>query len=180
MIRDPRGVSNSRLKIHFMREGEDFVPQLQAECGKYRRNIEFLFKANANQTLKHILQENMAVVRYEDVIQDFYTIARKLYKFLNLHMPREVEEFVRSNARISLWGPPNFSKNQSAYSEEQKLQKWRKELDFHTVQQIQNVCHYTMDILGYKLINRESEMKTLGVSVIGKVNEKLPYYVDLA
>ena len=179
LVRDPRGVANSRIAINFMTEGPRFTKQLKRECGKYDKNIDLLMKSSTNDDLKHLLQTNLVVVRYEDIIQNLYGIARKLYKFVNLDMPREVEEFAKSNAYVGVWTNPNVNKNRASYDEKKNLQRWRRELHFSTVQQIQDICGYSMNTFGYTLIRKESDMRKLNYSVIGKVDGQLPCYMDL-
>ena len=178
LVRDPRAVVTSRVKVNFISLEHNFESQIQKECGAYNRNINLLLKARNDSQLERILQRSIIVIRYEDVIQDSYGMAKKIYNFLDLHMPFQVEEFAKSSAKVNVWGKPDLTKRMSEYNETKVLQQWKSEIGFSKLQMIQEICGYSMDIFGYRKIEREDDMQVLNFSLTGKVYGYLPFYTS--
>ena len=82
LVRDPRGLMNSRLRISKVQykedgRGPDIAKKLGAHCTKMAENIQFIKSSPfwADRTM---------VVRYEDIALRPKEFAKKLYNVVNL------------------------------------------------------------------------------------------------
>jgi hypothetical protein len=94
-------------------------------------------------------------------------------------MPSIVERWVKVNPNIHVWFLP---KEKVLYQRPQPprdlvhLEKWQNGLDFETVQGVQEVCKFIMDMLGYNLVETPDQM-TKPFKPLRNVPEELPFQI---
>ena len=157
-----------------------FRKNTDVECEKYGANIDFLTtEVSKDPDLLQLFEKNFIFVRYEDISQDLYGYAQKIYKFVGLEMPHEVEVFAKSNAKVNLWSKPNTMQERPGFLESKELIPWRTSLPFEKVDDVQKVCEKQLQHLGYKTIKHEGDLKNISYPVIGEVDKSFPCYVGL-
>ena len=85
LIRDPRALMNSRLRIsrvqyHETNRGKEIAEKVQAHCEKMSQNLDII---SNNEFLK----KRTIIVRYEDIALDPQLFARKMYTQFNIGNP---------------------------------------------------------------------------------------------
>ena len=149
-------------------------------CNINSNNINFIMdNVKRNPQLESIFRNSLRIVRYEDIIRDAYTVSKKLYNFLQLVMPKEVEVFSQSYAGVHVWNVPNMTSKTSPFKQGQELQSWQTKLPFQKVALIQTTCKHSMQILGYKMISNEGDLTDVKTVTIGMVDKNLPFYAGL-
>jgi hypothetical protein len=78
LVRDPRGIMNSRLrisKVQYKEQGKglDIVKKLKAHCIKMDENAKFIINSP-------FWKERTSIVRYEDIAFNPKSFAKKIYK----------------------------------------------------------------------------------------------------
>ena len=125
VIRDPRGVVNSRRKKPFFHSvgvrKNNTISEARYYCEDVMRDIEL------RQRLEAKYPGRTLQVIYDDFVKNAHQRASQIYTFLETTMPPEVEAFLKTTR------PGTAS-------------SWRKQLDSDFVQQVDRVCRrlYTM------------------------------------
>ena len=119
VIRDPRGVINSRRKKTFFRSvgarKNNMISEARYYCEDVVRDIELRRRLEAKYPGR-----TMQVI-YDDFVKNAHERTREIYAFLETSMPPEVESFIETTR------PGTAS-------------SWRKQLDSDFVQQVDRVC----------------------------------------
>ena len=132
LIRDPRGIASSRLK--YIKHAKDKEPATLAKhvCSTYR---QFIIDRQASPSWL----KNTLILRYEDLATNPKNFIKKIYKFTNLKLHKEVELYVKSQTNDS-----------------QKIAiSWAKSLKYEFVQAIEEECRDVMETFGYKMVGDE-------------------------
>lgn len=90
LVRDPRGIYNSRLKQKWCKQGQDCI-DLEKMCT--RMVDDFM----AAKKIKDRYSDKIMVLRYEDLINEPLPFSVGLFKFLNISLTSEVSEFLKRN-----------------------------------------------------------------------------------
>lgn len=143
LVRDPRGVINSRRKMH---EGNTDLARRKGRgadeildlCEHYDRNLK-------TGSIAGWLHGRYKLVRYEDVAENPLPITAEIYKFIGMDVPASVNKWLYNNTRFSKGGSFSVTRNSK-----QTAAAWETELDRHIVREIQQKCADSMAKLGYK------------------------------
>ncbi|XP_077979600.1 carbohydrate sulfotransferase 1-like [Glandiceps talaboti] len=159
LVRDPRGIWNSRLDLN--KSNHDYL----------RRRPEWDEITDLCQTMMHTLQVvhlypkwlhgKYFLARYEDAAIDPIGMAEKLYKFLGLRLPIQVKKWLNTHTQETDDGEFTTTKNSTEIATQ-----WRQTLPFETVLDIQNKCRRVMKGLGYQDIVESKDMKNNSINVI--------------
>lgn len=135
LVRDPRGMVNSRLS-----KGLDLNKKLDYQkmvdtCGVFERFL--LERRNENLVSGYkFLQNNVLVVRYEDLAYAPYLMARKIYSFLGIRFSHEITEYL-----------DDYTKESKG-----KTVAWKGKLNWQVVVELQKYCGPTFQFFGYNRI----------------------------
>ncbi|XP_070580558.1 carbohydrate sulfotransferase 1-like [Ptychodera flava] len=97
LVRDPRGVMNSRRKLHEI--NHDYhrknVPWDETEdlCRDLVKNLHIASSSPA------WLKDAYMLVRYEDLARQPNKMADNIYQFLGIRMPKEVQDWIQRNTK---------------------------------------------------------------------------------
>ena len=95
LVRDPRGIFNSRLRIskvqyHEKGREKDIAKKLGAHCKKMSLNIRFIQGSK-------FWSERTMVVRYEDIALEPKKFATKLYENIGIDYIKDIDEWIDEN-----------------------------------------------------------------------------------
>lgn len=158
LVRDPRGVMNSRYNQNWCVDSVDCIDS-NALC---RRMEEDYIEA---KKLQNELPDKLYILRYEDLISHPYKKTDKLFQFLGMEMSKDVKQFLTYNT-ISFVSHANpeiavaLRKHGGLYGH------WSSDLEYEEIQAIQNDCEKAMDLFGYNLIENEDD-RNLWFSAVG-------------
>jgi len=165
LIRDPRGIANSRLNLKV----PDILTSINFTCWKQAHNAKTgLFKC------PDWLKNRYKLIRFEDAAMYPYKVANMIYDFVELEMSSNVFKWISLNTVIKSQGAKNETElinqktnhkyiklkakqKQSPYdharNSSEVVERWKKELPFSMVTKIDRVCHDIMKITGYIAVN---------------------------
>ncbi|XP_077979623.1 carbohydrate sulfotransferase 1-like [Glandiceps talaboti] len=153
LVRDPRGIMNSRRKLG-QSTNHDYerkhVPWDETEdlCRDLTRNLHIV------ESFPTWLQDKYTLIRYEDTAKHPEEMAQHIYDFLGIPMPDEVRLWLKQNTHGSRGGSFSTTRNSDITAT-----KWRKELPFQEVLQIQEKCQTAMKMLGYKSVKNKEDLE---------------------
>lgn len=148
LVRDPRGLFYSRFNMGSldpMPNIKQDMPYLQIkhECDNNERNVHFLESLSQVAFMRHILEENYRMARYEDFAYNTLAMSQKLYNFVNLKMTPEARNKIikmsssPSNARNYLKGSSKHIVSDQSLA---IATKWRTKLPLHWIRRIEDTC----------------------------------------
>lgn len=179
LVRDPRGVMNSRDSMDWCSDS--------SACGSVDVMCKDLFSdvRYANE-LNEKYPNRLLLVRYEDLSMEPYHTVDKMINFLNLPQERQfldpylvthtgqkrsetewMEKFVKTKREKPEKHPPN--KNDGPYGTKRKSSeatafKWTHTMKQGEIQEIEEICEKPMEALGYAKfdpkITEDQEMLT--------------------
>nr|XP_039267753.1 carbohydrate sulfotransferase 1-like [Styela clava] len=170
LVRDPRGIASSRLKIH---NDWEIVGNIASVCDQHATNV----RAGRNV---HWLQDRYKLVRYEDMATNPIGMAKEIYDFIGLPFVDSVRSWINRNTQLrkkqdSVRAKRHFNTKEydaakDPYSTQRDsntaMQAWRKHLTFHTINRIQKRCFEALRSLGYKDFKNEEDLLNLNISAI--------------
>lgn len=140
LIRDPRGILNSRRKVR----GFPATPQaVKKICAIQRRDW-----LTAQKLLSEFLN-NIKIVKYENLARDTMGTMEDLYKFIGLSPSQRITKWISKSTRepppvIDLYSRWNTQRNSSAV-----VGSWREELPSISKAYFDQYCEDTLQLLGY-------------------------------
>ncbi|XP_070580692.1 carbohydrate sulfotransferase 1-like [Ptychodera flava] len=161
LVRDPRGIWNSRLNLN--KTNYDFVrrrtnwDEVTDLCKNMLDNYKLALRA------PQWLQGKYFLARYEDIALNPLAMATRVYQFLGIPLPDRVTEWVTAHTQESRFGRFGTTRNSSSV-----VAQWRHQLPIRTVYDIQNKCHAVMNELGYVKILKDSDLTNKTFNVIGE------------
>ena len=185
LVRDPRGIFSSRLKIHggrsnpgaFLHKESIMKNQkalVQMQCNNIARNVQYI--KDCTTCIQPNCAGNVIVLRYEDFAHNPYTMSEKLYEYLNIPMPQNVTTYIERSTNVvkgvGIKGRPDpygTKRNSEATAE-----NWRTYLPFEYVEVIQNICGQLLTDLGYEHVNLNS-LKRMNETVVTAMSNDLPH-----
>ncbi|XP_078485025.1 carbohydrate sulfotransferase 1-like [Ciona intestinalis] len=153
LVRDPRAILSSRMKLtEDQTNNETLKAEATALCHRLRKNVQF-----SNSFWKSQNGEYMRV-RHEDITTNPMQAVQEIYRFVDEPVPHNIQDWVNN----SMTAEENIKKTTvSAFSTVRKpsdvLNKWRRTLNFRTVQLIQAECLDVLQDLGYLTVKNEKE-----------------------
>ena len=160
LVRDPRGVFNSR--------GSALVSNwcTDVDCASPTNECKDLLDDLENaQRLHDQYPGRIHLVRFEDISLDPENIVRKILAFLDLPWIERMEEYIATHTVQDNLKIDKETKNVDPYSTSRNSSAvafaWRKSLAMSNISAIQSVCKEPMNHLGYKLINSADDLNSL-------------------
>ncbi|XP_078596085.1 carbohydrate sulfotransferase 3-like [Branchiostoma floridae x Branchiostoma japonicum] len=166
LVRDPRGVTSSRLALDFKDESSFSDSKVNGSkvenlCKWMVRNVQFKDQA------KEWLQDRYKLVRFEDIATSPLRVVKEMYAFVGIPPHKTVFRWVKNNTNVT-------RRIKDPYSQRGNLKEttnsWRDRLTFSAVEKIQGVCGEAMRLLGYKIIKDKGQLRNSSISLIGKLD----------
>lgn len=159
LIRDPRGILNSRRRIYKINI-KTLAYEAKAICDN-------MFK-NTVETLQLIQEEEfkdrIATLYYEDLSKDPMGCSERLFSFLHLPFTQSVEKWIRTNMLGLRTGGHPFAvtnKNSRATS-----QQWRRMVSYPFANVIDKECRQLYDLLGFLPAKSRAHLRKLSLTLI--------------
>ena len=174
LVRDPRAVVfthfseyNSSTETN---ETQNLKEYSQTLCDQMLRNIKYAI------TAPPWLQGKYTLLRYEDLGTNPHQIAELVYKFVGVPLAPQVRMWLDKLAYGGSTTPrssPQSSSSTSGSLEEfyaknltGSVHNWRIQMQYKAVRVIETECYEVMNLLGYKIVDDEEELKTLSFSLV--------------
>ncbi|XP_028035852.1 carbohydrate sulfotransferase 4-like isoform X1 [Bombyx mandarina] len=146
LIRDPRGVLQSRLHRDFCHPSPDCSnPELLC--------ADMISDYVAASRLLKLYPDKLMVLRYEDLALNLNSTTHKLLKFLRLSHMQAVDEYLNSHTNTEVSGVSSTFR----VSREVPF-RWKNILDFEYADQIQMACKEAMNLWGYRMAHNATHM----------------------
>ncbi|KAG2462677.1 CHST2 sulfotransferase, partial [Polypterus senegalus] len=190
LVRDPRAVTNSRIRsvrilerenIHVVKSRNYKSKKISFFNNFSKRSKLFVHDYHSAETMDIICQQTgntlltvqkspawlngkYMLVRYEDFIQDPVNRLKEIYSFINIPLIHGIKLFAFQMTRgpSGSFMPFVVSSRNSTIT----ASAWRNGLTFSQISQVQELCSFSMDILGYKLADSEKEVKEISNSLL--------------
>ena len=152
LLRDPRGITNSRVHAGKRRMAHLTVPHSKALCNQMQEDIRIGNLVHKERT------GNFKVVTYEDLAEKPVEGAKIIYEFLKITFDEKIENWVYNSSHASkdsgFYGTKRINSNIT-------LSQWRKELSFNETMIIQKYCKDVLHLLGYVSFDTEQQQTNL-------------------
>lgn len=158
LVRDPRGMFNSRVKIGLIsrKHGEN---QGQLDRAEIRKFCNLLHKdLSVTKYIQSIAPEKIKLVQYEDLAQNPMRVATELLSFVNERMTPKMENFLKHMTSSTRDSCPFCTQRKNSAK---TARKWRSELKLKDALYIYDLCSESMDVLGYLPLRTSFDMKNL-------------------
>lgn len=143
LVRDPRGVFYSRVKLGWMKKNFN--------SPEFRKSVQNLF----DPILQNIrlglfscpswLKDRFKVVRYEDLVANMVNVTRDLYNFAGLGWSSNVDKWISTLANNSEHGHAYSLLRNASIS----MNSWRH-APKPLIEAVEDVCADLMDLFGYQ------------------------------
>ncbi|XP_060734640.1 carbohydrate sulfotransferase 1-like isoform X2 [Tachysurus vachellii] len=170
LVRDPRAILASRLTafpFQFIAwkiwNATDRQPasvdltQITKTCQDMEDSVNIGLEKPAWLNGRYLL------VRYEDLALNPEAKAKEIYRFLDLDINNKVLEWISQNTN-------DTSKIKSVYSTKRDSknasERWRLNLGFDIVKTVQKLCNNTLNLLGYKIVQSQVELRNISNSLV--------------
>ncbi|CBY37415.1 unnamed protein product [Oikopleura dioica] len=180
LIRDPRGMLNSRLRIsriqkHETDKGAEITKKVIGICKKIVENIKTI-------TSSHFMHSRTIILRYEDVALDPKSYAKKIYEKFNLHYPENIDSWINQNTHND-----QKSGKMNIYDTRRESAKiafdWRnsrsnRKMPYQFLQPLQKGCAEMLNLTGYRTFASEAEMFSENLQTLVP-NEEVDFLLHL-
>lgn len=141
LIRDPRGMLESRLRLGFGK-GKELYVLAREICSRYKRDLD------TAKTLMQLYPDRIKMVAYENIATNPLEMSRDIYSFLSLTFTSSIEQWIKHATSLGSKHNGNFktvrpNSTRVAYG-------WKERLTIENIQIIDRECNYLYQELGYK------------------------------
>ncbi|KAM4017296.1 carbohydrate sulfotransferase 5-like isoform 1-T1 [Anomaloglossus baeobatrachus] len=171
VVRDPRAIAISREQVH---RDLDFDNGIVLKKENSRNNdLKILQKICESQVKIYktskfavlpLSQDRYKFLRYEDLVREPLKMARELYSFANLKMPKYLEPWIYNMTH----GPAQKKRKAFIINPRNALKMardWRTVVSLKKIKEVQTVCKEAMEIFNYFFVDSEDELRNLKVDV---------------
>ncbi|KAJ8306999.1 hypothetical protein KUTeg_015083 [Tegillarca granosa] len=145
LLRDPRGMLASQKSGHFIIDNAPTVAK--AACNRFQRDVLVTHK------MSKIYPGRIKLIVYEEIAENPVQTLNKLYDFLGLTVSQNITNYVLNITRS---GKENNGYYNVVRSDSVKTAyKWRSNLNWQTVQQIDTECKEFYELTGFKAFKNE-------------------------
>ncbi|KAL4004123.1 alkylated DNA repair protein [Sarotherodon galilaeus] len=175
LVRDPRGVMRSKEEVagYFVRDNAIVLEQKPINETKVQYQVmqeicrsHLLINKRAVLKPPPFLKGRYKLVRYEDVTRNPLKEIKSLYQFVGLEMTTQLATWIYQVTHGKGKGSVKEAFDITSRSATDISQAWRTMLPHNTVKQVQEVCEEAMSYLGYRMVNSETEQKSLYVDLL--------------
>ncbi len=187
LIRDPRGVLSSRVKIseafenprNYKITGTYIMKKYGWIVKQYCQQIEadfHLLHYILNDSRYEGIRRNYLLLRYEDLAKDPLGKATEIYKYMGMKLPSNVKRWI-------IQYTTSDDINRDAYSTTRKsnttFDNWRSYLPFNVVKFTQDECKDVMRYIGYRPARSKKHMLSLKKSLLTNLPENTKHYLNI-
>lgn len=157
LVRDPRGVYNSRKHASWCLAGG-------VEC-RNATNLcnDMVSDFIAAQYLAKKYPNSFKVVRYEDLSLDPFNMTTDILNFYGLPFHESVHTFLTSHTTIHRGNIMSTYRNST-----ETVFAWRQQMSFKQIDRVQAQCEQALNLWGYKRILREEDLKSDSFNILSK------------
>ena len=148
LVRDPRGITNSRMRGRYSMTLASAVPHSINMCSRMYNDVRI------GDRLRNMFPDKFALVMYEALAERPMEGARYVFKFLNATYAENVQQWVYDSSHGRSNGYYSTTRNSTA-----ALSHWRSELTFSRIISIQTNCQKLFNLLGYVPLKTINEMR---------------------
>nr|CAB3230801.1 carbohydrate sulfotransferase 1 [Phallusia mammillata] len=155
LVRDPRGIQSSRLKID---KTWDVRSSSENTCSRLVYNAKMGF---ANTTETKWLKDRYYKIRYEDLALEPFKYADEIYKFVGLDFQPQIKRWITQNTQGQKPRTKYKKKGQAFTTNRDSaaaMESWRKHLSFANVSVVQKNCKEAMDMSGYTSVANKDQL----------------------
>lgn len=161
LVRDPRGIANSRFNIADNNWNEEADKKLKSLCSHFHKFIEER-EINQSDETESLWKAKVLVIRYEDFALNPIILADRVYKFLGLEYLEEMKNTLNhiTHGDKSILDSSREGEECTyctVRDSEKIIFKWAERLDWKTVEKVQNNCKSMFQTFGYKAYKSENE-----------------------
>ena len=157
LVRDPRAVVFSRIKLKWMKDhlSPGFHKNVQRICDPILRNVRLGLLYPPPW-----LKNRFKVIRYEDLTLNALNTTRELYSFAGFDWSASVDEWIRTLTKNTKQrGAYTVFRNASA-----AIDGWKNAPE-PLVRAVENICGDLMDFLGYEKLRKQNIDNTVNLAV---------------
>ena len=160
LLRDPRGVAKSREAIgNYERNkyGVDLKRDAQLYCSNMVDNLWWIKSRYQNTT---VANNQLTVLRYEDVVDSPEREVARIYSFLGRGVPTDVTQWIQNvNSGYTSKNEKPESYNIQRQNPRESAWSWRRRMTWQEVVDVQDVCSEFMAIAGYRTMSNVTELR---------------------
>lgn len=150
LLRDPRGIIRSRVKLGFANNAE-YYNVSSALCAEMVADIV------ETKRLQNIYPGRIKTVLYEDIAENPIDGAKRLYEFARLEFTEEIQNYVYN---ITLAGEKdNYAYGTVRSNSKKVAYDWRESSTFSNVHIVDTNCRLLYSLMGLKPIDRADMVK---------------------
>uniref|UniRef100_H2XJN5 Sulfotransferase n=1 Tax=Ciona intestinalis TaxID=7719 RepID=H2XJN5_CIOIN len=163
LVRDPRAILSSRMKlIEDQTNNETLKAEAKTLCNRLRKNIRFSNSYWKGETLicnTPFLSQNGEYmrIRHEDITTNPMQVVREIYRFVDEPVPHSIQDWTFTFVHFFCENIIHQIEFSTVRKPSDVLNKWRRALNFPTVQLIQAECLDVLQNLGYLTVKNEKE-----------------------
>lgn len=180
LVRDPRGVYNSRSSgtVSKWCNKEDCADP-QTGCSDLMQDYQEAME------LKTSSPGLVTLVRYEDLSLFPEETTQRLLKFLDLPWNPSMEEYIKTHTSST---KTNLVRNKATHKLERHVDiygtqrnssatafAWMKQMDFTKISNIQASCSEPMKMFGYEIFSQEDDLKASSMPLLKTAEEIWPF-----
>jgi len=152
LVRDPRGIFNSRRQVMTHLNHEELLNNIKWTC---RHNIKNLKDMKTESWLNKT--NSIRIYRFEDIALNPAEMAENIFNFCGLNISDSILNWISDNTRQNSGGVYSIHKNSTNVAF-----KWRHELKKNEILDIQKdqICGQFFELFGYKIM-KENEIENL-------------------
>jgi hypothetical protein len=152
LVRDPRGIMNSRLNIHMASE-PNLKSLVSTHCTTVEEDLEF------SETIMSIYSHRLKILHYEDLAVNTIKTARALFQFSGLKLFSPVIKFINKQTHSRHGDLSSYSTERANSSK--TASKWRSQIKLNVSNFIYDMCLKSNQILGYLPLTTNEGLRDL-------------------
>ena len=155
LVRDPRGLINSRLQVISEKNCPDCVMKVCDEWNDFLNKKDTIYK----------YWKNLMIIRYEDFAVNPETWMQKIYEFIGIEAHIDIHSYLEAIVKSELGELSQYSKltHFVDYSVVRNPKKrafnWVNELPWRIIDKVQQHCTPVFESFGYVNFKHESDLK---------------------
>ncbi|XP_060566735.1 carbohydrate sulfotransferase 1-like isoform X2 [Ruditapes philippinarum] len=154
LVRDPRGIINSRVKVHALKPSiyEENINEL---CDALKEDLKY-----SKRILQHY-PDRLKVVHYEDMAEHPMETAKSLIDFAGLQFTKHMQDFLLKQTHSARDSCPYCTQRRDSNA---TAHKWRTQLDLKNASYIYDKCRYSSGVLGYLPLSTVSSLRNIEIA----------------
>ncbi|XP_043937159.1 carbohydrate sulfotransferase 5-like [Protopterus annectens] len=163
LVRDPRAVFNSRFKASGALVADDKIiyNNIMMSHSKWKimdkkyRLMEEICKVQVNiyrmaiQEEERVIKGRYKMVRFEDLTKNVLKVMKDLYKFANLSLMPNLQDWMYNITHGTDDGSKMGSFQVSSRDSLAVSEAWKKQLPNYSIRKIQTLCQEALNVFGY-------------------------------